>query len=276
MPELVSNSNEQSGVTGFDVAGVRIAPNGPLFVIAGPCSVESAEQYRATALAVKSAGANLLRGGAFKPRTSPYAFQGLGVEGLEIMRAVANEVGMGLVTEALAVEDVALVARYADMLQIGARNMTNASLIEAAAATGRPILIKRGMTANVEELLRAAETVATFGNESIVVCERGSRTSEPALRNTLDVTAIAEIKLLSGLPVVVDPSHGTGRTDLVETVACAGVAAGADGVMVEVHPRPAEALSDGFQSIATDDFPGFMESVSAVAVWVQRDHDVGG
>lgn len=249
---------------------MRIAPGGPLFVIAGPCSVESFEQYRATALAVKEAGANLLRGGAFKPRTSPYAFQGLGGEGLEIMRAVANEVKMGLVTEAMAAEDVPLVARHADMIQVGARNMSNASLLQSVAETGKPILLKRGMTASVEELLIAAESLMGFGNETVAVCERGSRTSEPSLRNNLDATAVAEMRLLSGLAVVVDPSHGTGRTDLVEGAACAGIAAGADGVMVEVHPDPAQALSDGYQSLASEDFTEFMGTIRRVAAAVGR------
>ncbi len=256
---------------GFEVVGVRIASGGPLFVVAGPCSVESFEQYRAAAMAVHSAGADLLRGGAFKPRTSPYAFQGLGQEGLEIMRAVADELSMGVVTEALTVDDVPAITRYADMIQIGARNMANRPLLQAVADAGRPILLKRGMTAPVEELVTAAESLVGFGNEAVAVCERGSRTSEPSLRNTLDITAIAEMKLLSGLPVVVDPSHGTGRTDLVQAAACAGIAAGADGIMVEVHPHPARALSDGFQSLPTEDFTEFMRSVRSIAAAVGRE-----
>jgi 3-deoxy-7-phosphoheptulonate synthase len=236
----------RSGVT---VAGVTIGEGHPVRVIAGPCSVEGLEQFRETALAVKAAGAALLRGGAFKPRTSPYSFQGLGEEGLRIMREVADDLGMGIVTEAMAADEVELVARYADMVQIGARNMDNRALLEAAADANLPVLLKRGITSTVEEVLAAAELIVVRGNDRVAICERGSRTFEPSTRNSLDIAAVSEIKLRGHFPVVVDPSHGTGRRDLVAPVAVAGVAAGADGVIVEVPPRPEAALSDGDQSL---------------------------
>jgi 3-deoxy-7-phosphoheptulonate synthase len=260
---------EEAGAR-VDVSGVAIGDGQPIRVIAGPCSVEDPEQFRATAVAVKAAGATLLRGGAFKPRTSPYSFQGLGVRGLEIMREVADELGMGIATEAMAAEEVPLVARYADMVQIGARNMDNRSLLEAAADSGHPVLLKRGITATIGEVLAAAEYIVVRGNEQVVICERGSRTFEPSTRNSLDIAAVSEIKLRSDLPVIVDPSHGTGVRDLVAPVALAGIAAGADGVLVEVHPDPEAALSDGFQSLATATFPAFMNRVRAMAMAMGR------
>lgn len=252
------------------VAGVSIGPTEPIRVIAGPCSVESLEQFRETATAVKAAGARLLRGGAFKPRTSPYSFQGLGREGLEIMREVADDLGMGVVTEAMAADEVALVAEFADMIQIGARNMDNRALLDAAASSGRPVLLKRGMAATVDEVLRAAEGMAARGCGEIVICERGSRTFEPSTRNSLDISCVPEVKLRSTLPVIVDPSHGTGRRDLVTPAALAGVAAGADGLIVEVHPEPDVALSDGEQSLRADSFGEFVASVRRMARAVNR------
>jgi 3-deoxy-7-phosphoheptulonate synthase len=252
------------------VAGVSIGAGSPVRVIAGPCSIESLDQFRETARAVHEAGAVLLRGGAFKPRTSPYSFQGLGRAGLEIMREVGDELGMGVVTEAMSVEDVSAVAELADMVQIGARNMDNRTLLEAAADSGRPVLLKRGVTATVDELLLAADVLRERGNEQIVLCERGSRTFEPSTRNSLDIAAIPEIKLRTDLPVVVDPSHGTGRRDLVEPVSLAGVAAGADGILVEVHPNPEVALSDGPQSLPTSEVASFMERVRAMSLAVGR------
>jgi 3-deoxy-7-phosphoheptulonate synthase len=252
------------------VGGIPIGHEQPFRVIAGPCSVESFDQFRQTAIAVKQAGAVLLRGGAFKPRTSPYTFQGLGVEGLRIMRQVADELGMGVVTEAMAPEDITLVAEQADMIQIGARNMGNVTLLEGAAASGRPILLKRGLTASVEETLVAAESLLALGNDQVVICERGSRTFEPAMRNSLDIASIPEMRFRSSLPVIVDPSHGTGRTDLVAPIALAGIAAGADGMMVEVHPDPPRALSDGFQAFEVSRFGEFMQSVSDMALAVGR------
>lgn len=266
-PELVDAPVARAGVS---VAGVRIGEGHPVRVIAGPCSVESPEQFRQAAMAVAAGGAVLLRGGAFKPRTSPYSFQGLGEPGLQIMREVADELGIGVVTEAMSTEEVSLVARYADMVQIGARNMDNRALLEAAAASGRPILLKRGVTATVDEVLAAAEFIVVRGNDQVVICERGSRTFEPSTRNSLDIAAVPEIKLRSQLPVVVDPSHGTGRRDLVAPVALAGIAAGADGVIVEVHPDPDTALSDGSQSLEAATFGAFMDRLRAMAFAVGR------
>jgi 3-deoxy-7-phosphoheptulonate synthase len=264
-PKLIEHAQAR-----VEVGGIALGSAHPIRVIAGPCSVESLEQFRMTAQAVHAAGAVLLRGGAFKPRTSPYSFQGLGVRGLEIMREVADELGMGVATEAMSAEEVVLVARYADMVQIGARNMDNRPLLEAAAASGRPILLKRGITATVEEVLTAAEYIVVRGNDQVVICERGSRTFEPSTRNSLDIAAVSELKLRSDLPVIVDPSHGTGVRDLVAPVALAGIAAGADGVMVEVHPQPDAALSDGFQSLEAATFPAFMSRVRAMAMAMGR------
>jgi 3-deoxy-7-phosphoheptulonate synthase len=256
--------------TGVVVSGVGLGEGHPIRVIAGPCSVESPEQFRATAVAVRAAGAALLRGGAFKPRTSPYSFQGLGVRGLEIMREVGDELGIGIVTEAMSADEVPLVSRFADMVQIGARNMDNRSLLEAAAESGRPILMKRGITATIEEVITAAEYIVVRGNDQVVICERGSRTFEPSTRNSLDIAAVSELKLRSDLPVIVDSSHGTGVRALVTPIAMAGIAAGADGVMVEVHPNPDEALSDGFQSLESTKFPSFMGRVRAMAMAMGR------
>ena len=267
MSPKLAESVSRAGVA---VAGVCIGDGHPIRVIAGPCSVEGMEQFRETALAVKAAGAVLLRGGAFKPRSSPYSFQGLGEQGLQIMRAVADELEMGVVTEAMAAEEVPLVCRYADMVQIGARNMDNRALLEVAGDSGRPILLKRGITATVDEALAAAEIILARGNDQVVICERGSRTFEPSTRNSLDIAAVPEIKLRSDLPVVVDPSHGTGRRDLVAPVALAGIAAGADAVIVEVHPDPDAALSDGSQSLEGSRFPAFMARVRAMALAVGR------
>lgn len=254
-----------SGGATVMVAGVSIGAGWPVRVIAGPCSVEGPEQFRETAEAVRGSGAVLLRGGAFKPRTSPYSFQGLGRAGLEIMRAVADELGMGVVTEAMAAQDVPVVAELADMVQIGARNMDNRPLLEAAGDADRPVLLKRGMTATVDELLRAADLILARGNEQIVLCERGSRTFEPSTRNSLDIAAVPELKLRSDFPVLVDPSHATGRSDLVLPVSVAGIAAGADGILVEVHPDPPTALSDGSQSVKAEEFAAFMGPVRAMA-----------
>jgi 3-deoxy-7-phosphoheptulonate synthase len=266
-PKLADAPVSRAGVA---VAGVAIGDGHPIRVIAGPCSVEGMEQFRETAMAVKDGGAVLLRGGAFKPRSSPYSFQGLGEQGLEIMRAVADELEMGVVTEAMSAEEVLLVRRYADMVQIGARNMDNRALLEVAADSGLPILLKRGITATVDEVLAAAEIILARGNDQVVICERGSRTFEPSTRNSLDIAAVPEIKLRSDLPVVVDPSHGTGRRDLVAPVALAGIAAGADGVIIEVHPHPEAALSDGSQSLEAARFPAFMGRVRAMALAVGR------
>jgi len=251
-------------------AGVAIGAGQPVRVIAGPCSVESAEQFREAAAAAKAAGAALLRGGAFKPRTSPYSFQGLGERGLAIMRGVADDLGMGVVTEALSADDVPMIARSADMIQIGARNMDNAFLLDEVADAGKPILLKRGMAASVPEVLAAADRIVARGNDQVVICERGGRTFEPAVRNSLDIAAIPEVKRRSSYPVIADPSHGTGRWDLVTPVALAAVAAGADGLIVEIHPDPESALSDGAQSLRPDRFAALMEAVRRTAAAVGR------
>lgn len=253
-----------------EVAGISIGAGQPVRVMAGPCSVESSSQFQETALAVRAAGAHLLRGGAFKPRTSPYAFQGLGRAGLEIMREVGDALGMGIVTEAMAVEDVPLVAALADMVQIGARNMDNRALLESAATSGRPVLLKRGITATIDEVLEAVGVLFDAGATDVVVCERGSRTFEPSTRNSLDIAAIPEIQSRSGVPVIADPSHGTGRRDLVTPVALAAIAAGADGLIVEVHPDPATALSDGQQSLEASHFGDFMDPVGTMAAAAGR------
>lgn len=227
-------------------------------VIAGPCAVESAELMENTARIVKAAGARALRGGAFKPRTSPYSFQGLGLEGLEILAAAGRAERMPVVTEAMDIDDVEKVARLADVIQIGARNMQNYRLLQAAGQARKPVLLKRGMAAGVKDLLLAAEYVCSEGNPDVILCERGIRTFETATRNTLDLSAVPYIKQRSHLPVVVDPSHGTGVRELVGPMAYAAAACGADGIIVEVHPDPARALSDGEQSLFPEQFAAMM------------------
>jgi 3-deoxy-7-phosphoheptulonate synthase len=239
-------------------------------VMAGPCAVESDDQLRETAEAVHAQGVRILRGGAFKPRTSPYSFQGLGEKGLRMLREAADELGMAVVTEVVHPQDVGLVAEQADVLQIGARNMGNFELLKAAGGAGKPVLVKRGLGSTVEELLQAAEYVMAHGNDQVAVCERGIRTFENATRFTLDINAVPVLKSLTSLPVVVDPSHSTGRRELVGPVALAGVAAGADALLVEVHPNPPEALSDGAQSLDPTMFADLMGSVRKVAEAVGR------
>ncbi len=252
--KLVSRQLRQRG-TIVDVGGVKIGA-GDLVVMAGPCSVESREQLMETARAVKGAGANMLRGGAYKPRTSPYDFQGLGVEALQILRDASKETGLPIVTEVMSEADVEIVAEYADMLQVGARNMQNFSLLRKLATFSRPILLKRGPSATIKEWLLAAEYLLAGGNANVVLCERGIKTFETATRNTLDLSAIALAKELSHLPVVADPSHGTGVRSLVPPMSKAAAAVGADGLIIEVHPCPERALSDGPQSL---DLPGFAQ-----------------
>jgi len=243
---------------------------GPVVVIAGPCAVESRDQILATARAVAAAGARLLRGGAFKPRTSPYAFQGLGQEGLELLAEARALTGLKVVTECVAPEDVDAVARIADVVQVGARNMQNFRLLQAVGGQPRPVLLKRGMMATIEELLLAAEYVAAAGNPRVILCERGIRTFETSTRNTLDVAAVEVLRQRSHLPVLVDPSHAAGRRDLVPALARAAIAAGADGLIVEVHPDPDRALSDGRQSLTPEGFAALMSEVSRVAASVGR------
>ena len=236
-----------------------------LVIAAGPCSVESREQIDATAAAVARAGANVLRGGAFKPRTSPYAFQGLGLAGLEMLASAAARSGIAVVTEVLDPRDVAQVAAHADMLQIGARNMQNFPLLRAAGESGRPVLLKRGPAATVEEWLMAAEYLLVAGNDQVVLCERGVRSFDPITRNMLDLAAIPVLRELTHLPVIADPSHGTGVARLVEPMALAALAAGADGLLVEVHPDPAGAASDGPQSLDFRQFSALMGRLPELA-----------
>ncbi|MFN2532826.1 MAG: 3-deoxy-7-phosphoheptulonate synthase [Pyrinomonadaceae bacterium] len=246
--------------TVVDVAGTKIGA-GALIVMAGPCSVESEEQLMTTARAVKDSGANMLRGGAYKPRTSPYDFQGLGLEALRFLKSASEETGLPIVTEVMSECDVEVVAEYADMMQIGARNMQNFSLLRRLAAVDKPILLKRGPSATVKEWLLAAEYLLAGGNPNVVLCERGIKTFETATRNTLDLSAIALVKELSHLPVIADPSHGTGLRSLIIPMSKAAVAAGADGLLIEVHPCPERALSDGPQSLDLTDFAKLMGEV---------------
>ena len=241
-----------------------------LAICAGPCAIESREQIDATAAAVARSGANVLRGGAFKPRTSPYSFQGLGAEALAMMRASADEHGLAVVTEVLDPRDAQRVAASADMLQIGARNMQNTALLTAVGEAGKPVLLKRGLCATVDEWLHAAEYIALTGNDRIVLCERGVRSFDPSTRNLLDLAVIPLLAGLTHLPVIVDPSHGTGMARLVEPMSLAGVAAGAAGIIVEVHPNPAAAVSDGMQSLTFAQFATLMEHLPEVAAAVGR------
>ncbi|MCC5848894.1 MAG: 3-deoxy-7-phosphoheptulonate synthase [Verrucomicrobia bacterium] len=241
-------------------------------VIAGPCAVESMEQTLSTARSVKSAGATLLRGGAYKPRTSPYDFQGLGREGLKILAEVKAETGLPVVTELVSERDAEAVAEVADVIQIGARNALNYALLTEAAQTGRPVLLKRGLSSTMQEWLLAAEYIAKQGNPNIILCERGIRTYETATRNTLDLSAVAAVKRETGLPVFVDPSHAAGRLDLVLPLARAAVAVGADGLLVEVHPDPEHALSDQAQQMTFDVFRDFIDGIRPYVQLTGRDH----
>jgi 3-deoxy-7-phosphoheptulonate synthase len=255
--------------TVVNVGGVPVG--GPtLAVIAGPCAVETQEQLFASAKACKDAGATILRAGAYKPRTSPYGFSGHGPAGLTILREVADDLGMPVVTEVMDTADIDAVAAHADALQIGARNMQNFALLRAVGAAGRAVLLKRGPAAKIEEWLLAAEYLLAAGNEQVILCERGIRTFETATRNTLDLNAVPYVKAKTHLPVVVDPSHGTGMRDLVPAMALAGVACGADGLMIEVHCNPPEALSDGAQSLFPEQFAEFMRTLRPVAAAVGR------
>ncbi|MCS5695739.1 3-deoxy-7-phosphoheptulonate synthase [Desulfofundulus thermocisternus] len=251
------------------VGGAAIGGN-QLVVIAGPCAVESREQLLAAAHRVRQAGAVILRGGAFKPRTSPYSFQGLEEEGLKLLAEAARQTGLATVTEVVDEYSLELAVQYVDMLQVGARNMQNFRLLQAVGRSGKPVLLKRGLSATVEEWLMAAEYIMSEGNEQIVLCERGIRTFEQSTRNTLDLSAVPLVKSLSHLPVIVDPSHATGDRRLVGPMARAAVAAGADGLLIEVHPEPARALCDGPQSLTPAQFAALMEELRAVAAAVGR------
>jgi 3-deoxy-7-phosphoheptulonate synthase len=265
-------SADRSAIRVGDALGASVAVFGgeAVAVIAGPCSVEGADMLRDSARAVRDAGAVALRGGAFKPRTSPYSFQGLGVEALRLLAAVRAETGLPVVTEVLDTRHVETVAEHADMLQVGARNMQNFALLAELGRARRPVLLKRGLSATVEELLMAAEYVMANGNHDVVLCERGIRTFERATRNTLDVSAIPVLQRETHLPVVVDPSHAGGTAELVAPLAFAAIAAGADGLIVEVHPDPACALSDGDQSLAPDRFAHIMARLEAFAAAAGR------
>lgn len=259
----VSREHQETGSV-VDVSGVAVGGN-EVVIIAGPCSVESSEQISVVAKGVAAGGARILRGGAFKPRTSPYSFQGLGEEGLLLLAAARDETGLPVVTEVVAPEDVELVGAHADMLQIGARNMQNFRLLSEAGAQPIPVLLKRGISSSIEELLLAAEYVVSAGNPRVVLCERGIRTFETATRNTFDVSAVPVLKQKTHLPVIVDPSHAAGDRSLVSPLAAAGVAAGADGVLVEVHNDPDSALSDGPQSLTLLGFTEMMSLLKGVA-----------
>ncbi len=255
--------------TEVEMDGVTVGGEG-IVIMAGPCSVESREQLRETAYAVKEAGAHALRGGAFKPRTSPYSFQGLGREGLELLSEVSAEVGLPIVTEVMTPADVPLIQKHAAMLQIGTRNMQNYALLHEAGRSGHPVLLKRGMSSTIQELLMAAEYVLSNRNYNVVLCERGIRTFEPSTRFTLDINAIGVLRELTHLPVIVDPSQGTGKASLVAPASRAAIAAGADGLLVEVHPHPERALSDAAQQLRPEQFEKLMRELRDIAHAVGR------
>jgi 3-deoxy-7-phosphoheptulonate synthase len=251
-------------VNGLEIGGDEF------IVMAGPCSVENEKQIMQTAEGVAAAGARMLRGGAFKPRTSPYDFQGLELEGLKLLRKAKEATGLGIITEVMSDSDVDMVAEYADCMQVGARNMQNFSLLKSLGGCGRPVLLKRGLSSTIKELLMSAEYVVAHGNPNVILCERGIRTFETATRNTCDIASIPVLEELTHLPVVLDPSHATGKRSLVPALSRAGVAIGADGLIVEVHPCPEKAVSDGAQSLTIADFGKMMDSLQAyVQLWKQ-------
>ena len=254
----------------IDVAGVKIGDGNPV-VMSGPCAVESREQLFEAADIVKKAGAQFLRGGAYKPRTSPYSFQGLEEQGLKYLAEARERTGLRVLTEVTTVEAVDRVAAYADMLQVGARNMQNFGLLKAVGKTGKPVLLKRGLAATLNEWLNAAEYIMNEGNPNVVFCERGIRTYETYTRNTLDLSAVAAIKHLSHLPIIVDPSHGTGKWRMVQPMAFAAIAAGADGLMIEMHPNPEKALSDGPQSLTPEHFRRVMAGVTKLSQFMKAE-----
>ena len=253
-----------------DVDGVKVGGK-QIVVMAGPCSVESIEQLREAAKAVKAGGAQFLRGGAFKPRTSPYDFQGLAEDGLKMLRQVADEEGLKVVTEIVDKDDLELVGKYADLYQVGARNMQNFQLLKALGKADKPVMLKRGLSATISEWLNAAEYIMAGGNEQVILCERGIRTYETFTRNTLDLSAVAAVKELSHLPIIVDPSHGTGKWRMVKPMAFAAIAAGADGLMMEVHPNPAKALSDGPQSLTLENYNEVMRGVQKISAFMKAE-----
>ena len=264
VPYRLVSRDERTSTTVIRVGATAIGAS-ELVLIAGPCAVESREQMLAAAQAVRAAGGGLLRGGAYKPRTSPYGFQGLGEKGLELLAEAGAAVGLPVVTEVLEPSLVDVVSSYADVLQIGSRNMANTPLLRAVGRARRPVMLKRGMAATVDEWLLAAEYVLAEGNEQVILCERGVRGFEPHLRNLLDPAVVPLLRTLTHLPVIVDPSHAAGRRDLVAPAACAAIAAGADGVMIEVHPDPASALTDGPQAVPCGELPALAARLRAVA-----------
>ena len=256
-----------------DVAGIKIGDGTPV-VMAGPCAVESKAQLFEAAEIVKAAGAQFLRGGAYKPRTSPYSFQGLEEEGLKYLAEARERTGLRVVTEVTTVEAIASVVKYADMLQVGARNMQNFGLLKEVGKCGKPVLLKRGLAATIDEWLNAAEYIMNAGNPDVVLCERGIRTYETYTRNTLDLSAVAAVKHLSHLPIIVDPSHGTGKWRMVKPMAFAAIAAGADGLMMEVHPNPAKALSDGPQSLTPENYQEVMAGICKLSEFMKQENIV--
>ncbi|MBK9390664.1 MAG: 3-deoxy-7-phosphoheptulonate synthase [Bacteroidetes bacterium] len=264
------NRESKPGGTIVDIKGTFVGGNG-IVIIAGPCAVESREQLFSTARSVSKSGAKILRGGAFKPRSSPYSFQGMGEEGLKLLKEISTETGQPVVTEVMDTRQIELVSQYADILQIGSRNMQNYPLLKEAGMTKKPILLKRGMMATIEEFLLAAEYILNQGNDNVILCERGIRTFETSTRNTLDLSAVPMLKQLSHLPVIVDPSHGTGLRWMVPSMAKAAIAAGADGVIMEVHYKPETALCDGQQSLSSDEFGSLMVDLRKIAFAIGRD-----
>jgi 3-deoxy-7-phosphoheptulonate synthase len=252
-------------INGVNIGGKEVV------VMAGPCSVENREQMLRSAEVVAKAGAKILRGGAYKPRTSPYSFQGLGEEGLKLLREAAVANGLCTVTEVISPRLVDIVCEYSDVLQIGARNMQNYALLEAVGKTSKPVLLKRGMMSTIEELLMSAEYILANGNPNVILCERGIRSFEPYTRNTLDIAAVPVVKQLSHLPIIVDPSHATGKRSLVNAASRSAIAAGADGLIVEVHPNPEDALSDGAQSLLPDEFATLMNDIRKIALAVGKE-----
>jgi 3-deoxy-7-phosphoheptulonate synthase len=269
VPERV-NRESRPDSTLVSIAGIEVG-GADIVIIAGPCAVESEEQLFHTARAVKNVGARILRGGAFKPRSSPYSFQGLGEEGLKLLRTISKETGMPVVTEVMDTRHVDLIGEYADMLQVGSRNMQNFPLLKEVGHSRKPVLLKRGMMATIEEFLLAAEYILSHGNENVILCERGIRTFETSTRNTLDLSAVPMLKRLTHLPVIVDPSHGTGIRWMVPSMAKAALAAGADGLIMEVHYQPENALCDGHQSLDLDSFAELMTGLKKIANAVDRN-----
>ena len=257
--------------TVVDIRGIKIGDGTPV-VMAGPCAVESREQLLETAQLVKEGGAQFIRGGAYKPRTSPYAFQGLEEEGLKYLAEAREKTGLAVVTEVTVVEAVDTVAAYADLLQVGARNMQNFGLLKAVGRAGKPVMLKRGLAATVDEWLNAAEYIMNEGNPNVILCARGIRTYETYTRNTFDISAIPAIKHLSHLPIIADPSHGTGKWRMIKPVSLASIAAGADGLIIEVHPNPARALSDGPQSLTPENYRDLMASVQKLSRFMKDEH----